>query len=563
MADVPLDAHDLDRWSLMEARHRRLLLLLWAVFLLRGIFYISFTPLWEGFDEHSHFAYVQLLSTEARLPVADRDRVSEEIHSSLKLAPLPAEPRGFGLGLIHDQYWKLDKEERHRREAGLRALDPALGRRQIPKGESRSNVFLSIYEAQHPPLYYFLCLAPYRLAAQLNLIDRVFLIRAFSILLASGLIPLGFMLLRQLLGDTQALLVLWIVAFLPGVMFDVARVGNDSLAALLFTLLVCLSVRTVVSRTQALAIGLTLGLGLLTKTSFLTAVVPFAIALLLPRVALRPLRSRIVDLGVAGLAVTAVAAWWYWLNYSTTGSWTGLYFDSLTPRWSLTKTALSVDWANASDAILRSHVWFGNWSFLALRGWMYQLVTVVFAVAAAGVGIRVVHSFKPAAENRYPFLVAVLFYAFFWLGLGYYVLLTYAATGVSAIPGWYLCTPIACEILLLYVGWTLFFPRTGRVRVAAAMALGATLMDLYGVFFLLIPYYTGFISRNARGSMSSFRPWTVSLADYAEMFSRLTVNKSGFMTAGYFLVTASVFLVMGIASVALALRFLWRVKAGE
>ncbi|RPJ58843.1 MAG: hypothetical protein EHM23_16190 [Acidobacteria bacterium] len=544
-------------WSSVAAGHRRALLLIWAIFLIRAGFYLSFTPLWEGFDEHAHFAYVQLMAVEGRLPVADKDRISQEVYFSLKQAPLPWQPGGFGVGLTHDQYWKLEEADRRRLEAGLRVLDPSLGRTET--AADQTNPFLFQYERQHPPLYYALCLIPYRLSDRLNLIDRVFLIRAFSVLIASGLIPTAFFLLRRFVGDTEALLVVWLVTLLPGLMFDVVRVGNESLAVLLFTLLVWLSVRGVTSRRQALIIGWVLGCGLLTKSSFLTAVIPVGLGLLIPLDTSRPLKTRFGDVGLAGLAAVALSAWWYALNYWTSGSWTGLYFDSAVQDSSLPKAALSVDWLNAFKTILSSHVWFGNWSFLKLRGWIYQLVMIAVLLGIVGAAIRLARGFLRPERDRYSFLTAVLFYAFFWLGLGYHVLLTFVATGVSATAGWYLYTTIACELLVLVAGWTTL-TGVGVTRVAAIAALGAALIDLYGVFLVLIPYYTGFISHDADGSLSSFRPWTLGPAGYVEIVSRLTANRPAFMTREYFLGSAILFLLIGVGSVGLAIRFLLQGK---
>jgi len=555
MEDRRFERHQSAGWSTVATWHRRILLLLWVIFLLRAGFYLSFTPMWEGFDEHSHFASIQLMSVEGRLPVADQDRVSQEVYSSLKLAPLPWQPQGFGVGRTHDAYWRLDEAERRRLEAELRALDVSLGHEQILADQSNS--LLLLYEGQHPPLYYMLCLIPYRLAGRLNLIDRVFLIRAFSVLIASGLIPLGFFLARKLLRDSDALVVVWIIAFLPGLMFDVVRVGNESLGVLLFTFLVLLSVHGVRSRMQAIMVGSVLGLGLLTKISFLVAAIPVGIALLLRPSSERPLRTRFGDVSLAALGAFAVSAWWYLLNYRHTGNWAGLYFTSVIHGWPLEKAAFEVDWLNAFNTIFSSHVWFGNWSFLKLRSWIYHVCTVAFLLGLTGAAVRVVKGFSNSAENRYRLLIAAVFYAFFWFGLGYYVLLTYVATNVAAIGGWYLGVSIACEVSVLFAGWA-FLLRASAIRAGAAAALALTVIDLYGVFFLLIPYYTGFISHDARGSLSSFKPLNLSLADYGEVVSRLTANRPAFMTPEYFIGLTIVFLLIGLASVAVALRVLWR-----
>ena len=68
---------------------RRILLVLWLCFLLRAVFYCALFPMWEGYDEYSHFAFVQHVATNASLPLAVQTRASREIEESLKLVPLP------------------------------------------------------------------------------------------------------------------------------------------------------------------------------------------------------------------------------------------------------------------------------------------------------------------------------------------------------------------------------------------------------------------------------------------------------------------------------------------
>ncbi len=62
--------------------------------------------------------------------------------------------------------------------------------------------------------------------------------------------------------------------------------------------------------------------------------------------------------------------------------------------------------------------------------------------------------------------------------------------------------------------------------------------------------------RRSEPNRYPFKPWTLTLVDYSEMLSRLTVNKPGLMTRGYFLGAAALFLLIGIGSVAAAVRFL-------
>ena len=58
------------------ATTKRLLLLLWAAFIIRGLWYSAAMPIWEGYDEPYHFAYLQQLAAGRDCP-----QVPMEFHS--------------------------------------------------------------------------------------------------------------------------------------------------------------------------------------------------------------------------------------------------------------------------------------------------------------------------------------------------------------------------------------------------------------------------------------------------------------------------------------------------
>src|SRR5260370_195927 len=90
----------------------------WLLFLIRGVFYISVIPLWEGFDEWAHYARLQNVAATGRAVASTTDRVSREVQASLELAPMPWQ---VIVGLKHDDYWRLPEAERKAREAKLRS----------------------------------------------------------------------------------------------------------------------------------------------------------------------------------------------------------------------------------------------------------------------------------------------------------------------------------------------------------------------------------------------------------------------------------------------------------
>ena len=68
-------ASDLRCPETMHVTTRRVLLILWLAFLLRGIFYCTVLPLWEGFDEWAHFAVIQQMKATNSFLVDRNNRV--------------------------------------------------------------------------------------------------------------------------------------------------------------------------------------------------------------------------------------------------------------------------------------------------------------------------------------------------------------------------------------------------------------------------------------------------------------------------------------------------------
>ena len=244
--------------------------LIWVCFLARGFFYVGIIPLWEGYDEWAHFAYAQHVLAHGNLPLGATTRVSREIEASFELLPLPwAMDNVSGTKVTHDMYWQLPQEEQAEHSRKLRTIPPEWGREF-----AQQNILL--YEAQQPPLYYWLLAGPLFLTRNLPIPERVYLLRYLSLLTASVVIPIGYFVARRALGCRGlAIGVIAVVALMPGFILELSRVANDSLATALYSALLWLALKVMdePGRTGwALAYAVTLALGLLTKAYFLTAV---------------------------------------------------------------------------------------------------------------------------------------------------------------------------------------------------------------------------------------------------------------------------------------------------
>lgn len=479
---------------------KRLLGLLWACFIARGLFYCALLPVWEGFDEPYHFSYLQYVVVHHAAP-SRSDAVSREVEASFHLMPLSWEQRLHGLSppiYTEEAYWALTEEKRQDVQWSLRNLPWQWAAQPAARPLN--------YEAQQPPLYYFVFALPLRLLWHTSLPAQVICLRMLGVLIASALIPLGFVASRAFFpGDGMAIGTVAVIVCLPELMINLARVANECLPLLIYTLLflVLVAICGPALRPRLLALaGVLLGLGLLSKAYFLTSVPVFLAisAWLIWRRAHE--RARIILWSVAGLLLAfVIASPWYWRVYQLTGTLSGEQDDIAAARipWHMRFAAIAhVNWKSGAISVLLSHIWFGGWSFLRFPNWIYLCAGVLVALAAAGVAVFLLRGLGTKSHDTgYPLrgvLVAGFLYALFWLGLLYHVFVIYVATGVSASTGWYLYSLVVPEMLLLVVGLQTLTPSAFRRYVPVGLAVFFATLDLYGMYSLLIPYYTGAIA---------------------------------------------------------------------
>jgi hypothetical protein len=494
----------------------RLMWLIWVCFVMRGLFYSVLFPIWEGYDEHAHFAFIQHVVFPGGLPGL-RDPVSKEIDESLKLVPVPWEIRGWSRDFVpHDAFWKMPESEQTRRQNALKSLAPELSRE--PGGK-----WLNIYEAKQPPLYYWIFSVPMRLSWNLSLPARVLLLRFLAVLLTSILVPLGFRIAALVLNDRKvALMAIALAAAMPELIIDIARVGNECLGVVVYCLVLYFALQVASSPGQtgnALLLGVSLGLGLLTKSYFLTAL-PVAVLLVIFAVYRRGKRGVLNALIVCAVPV-AISGWWYWRNHAL-GEWSGAPLSRLLPNvW-------RVNWISSVDTILLSHIWFGNWSFLGLRSWMYHVMGLIFAAACAGL---LVLAFRRIRARSAPYFLAdwqgvgvlAAFYISYVAGLFYFVLVTYTYTGIWGIPGWYMYCLVVAEVLLLASGLFALIPRHVAPWVMPSVTVLFCILDLYATHFILVPYYTGLISHKQTSALPAFH--VERLLEFGTALHRLQVNR--------------------------------------
>jgi len=482
---------------------------IWLCFVARVWFYAAVLPVWEGYDEWSHFAVIRLVALRGQALPAWDSPLPRDVGASLELLPLPWSWRLAGAPRIAgDEFWLLPREERDSRELKFRLL-PREWQWQDSDGPYRA------HEAYQPPLYYWTMAPLMSLLGGAGLARQLLAVRWFGALLGSLAIPLTFCIARDLLrSDRLALGCAAVVAAMPGFALVVGHAGNDCLAIALFSVLIWCGVRVASGKSRLgdiLALGAALGLGLLTKAYFLTAIPAVAV------LAIWKLRGRAaVPLACALL----LGGWWYARAYAQTGTLTGLtdfVMASDARTGGLLRQALAVPWGRAIDSILFSHPYAGGWSFLQVRSWMYHVFYVVALLGLAGL-VR--------ARRTAAMLWLAAIYAGFWLGELYHVVILWAARGVATSMGYYLYGVVAAEVPQCTAGLTGLLPeRRAAWAPAAGVALFAAL-DLFAMHAIAIPYYTGVIRHKANGALEAFHGSALHGIGLGEVLRRIAAFKT-------------------------------------
>jgi 4-amino-4-deoxy-L-arabinose transferase-like glycosyltransferase len=176
---------------------------------------------------------------------------------------------------------------------------------------------------------------------------------------------------------------------MPELCINLARVSNEVLSIVLYTALLYALVRFPheLPRVRMMPVaGILIGLGLLTKAYFLTAVPAFFLIAIFFMWRWPEHRRRIMLSSlVAALCLVAIAAPWYFHVHKSTGSWSGLQPATVAPHslFALLASIPRVNWRSGVLSIVISHVWFGAWSFLRVPKPFYFFFGTVYLLACA------------------------------------------------------------------------------------------------------------------------------------------------------------------------------------
>ncbi len=339
-----------------RTRPRALLALIALALGCVGVAVVVRFPIWAAVDERAHYAYVQSVAEDQRLPVI-YDPVSPEVQA------------------ITDRTWPK-RSPIAPRSVGLTGHN---------------------YEAFQPPLYYVLAAPAFAVVPDHR--QKVFAVRGFDLLLVGTAAVVLALLAQALCAGRERASVLaagLLTLAWPGLLVRGVTISSAALELALASAFLFAAWQATQLRRPRWLVGaaLLLGLCLLTK---LTLVI-LAPVLLVPLVAIarhEPTRSgRLRTLAVLALPA-AVMAPWLVSNHARFGSWTAnaaaqaqqsqLLYPGGAPDWDLDDLpsyfrvllngALPQEWA------AQLNVW---WVGLAARGLVVLLIAVAIALLVSG-----------------------------------------------------------------------------------------------------------------------------------------------------------------------------------
>ncbi|HLU36067.1 MAG TPA: hypothetical protein VKZ61_09860, partial [Thermomicrobiales bacterium] len=209
---------------------QRFLWLLLVIFLFKGILIALVFPPYSGHDEVAHYAYLQVLAEEGRVPVIpdpvefdreyrensdydDWDQIPDEFYKYTENGNSP--PTKF----ITQDWWGDYPEP-------VRAV--TFQGQYLPSGW--------IYTGNHPPLFYMLMTPVYWLVQDMHIDEQIYMFRMATIPFGMLTVVFAYLTVRTIFPRDRflAMTVPAFVAFQPQISYEASMLNNDILA-IMFT----------------------------------------------------------------------------------------------------------------------------------------------------------------------------------------------------------------------------------------------------------------------------------------------------------------------------------------
>ena len=495
-----------------------LYLYLLSLFLI-GVGYIAIMPPFEGFDEPAHFSSLRQIADTGTIPLYGKSFLPQDVADYSGPVAYSSLQPPFDAGLTYAKFFA---------RPDLVARFVQQYRQPQPHPPFVPSVTQD-WEAQHPPLYY-LALAPLmRLVEPAAFVTQILVLRLASYLLALVGVFFAWRAATSLASSADARAAvsgfLFYPIMLPMFFPEFARIGNDSLCLMLTGLAAYFLNRQLADGRSIVwpsALGISLGLGLLTKAFFLP--IAFAVTVFLlfrawrgtvdgsPRGA--PLRNVVITLAVALL----IGSGWYvydalangvFIGGDSAGDQSGV-LSALRQYFSLFSVI------RALIVIVTTWIWTGTWSLVRMWLPLYLPLLLLLAMVIGAFFWRLRR--VPLSDQAW---LPVILFAVFGCGLLYHIVIVVAGGGNGGTAGWYLHILMPWTAPAFGLGLVALLQWAWSRTAVAALAIYAVLFQAMAIW-AQIALFTG-CAIKSNDKYYAFPGHLYCIDQYATVFDRLSV----------------------------------------
>lgn len=409
--------------------------------LLVGLAYIFITPIFEGFDETAHYSSIKQIALTKTIPIYGKSFVDQGVESYRGPKPYSSGTPPFDGDLVSSKFFANADD----------VSNYTTHYRNAPQEQNFKFGAQPNWQAQHPPLYYLLMAPVYDLTASMPFFSQFRILRVLSYLLAFlGVFfaCLG-MLAKKCQNPGEHLIgLLAYPLILPMFFLEFGRLGNDSLCLALSGIAYWITVSgepvSGLSPKRAIALGLTCGLGLLTKAFFIPITFGTFAYLLWARLNGRKELMQWRELVSSPLLILLVAlivgGGWYAYKFMVYGDLSGSDEAVQVAAQGGMLKGLKANFhlfplVRGLIVWLPTYQWAGTWSLARLPVWM-QIPSIILLIVV-GLGI----SRELLSRHRHDMVWwSVVITGLFLGGLVWHVFVAMALGQVPTSPGWYLHT---------------------------------------------------------------------------------------------------------------------------
>jgi len=472
--------------------------LLIIFFIIQGVIFSGMYPLWEGWDEPNHFAYVQHIAEKKTLPT-QIDKISREI--SFTYDKIPLNPILVPPGKSVQDFWKNYTVNE--------ILENKNSLSEISYSERINTIQQPIGETKNPPLAYITQVPIYFLMYDQGIFERTFALRIFSVLVTSIAILFAFKTISLIFKDNfMRIGSLMFIVFNPMFTTNITRINNEFLTILFFSIFLYLIVRYLKGKTNLIhiiLIGLVLGLGLLSKQTFLIAILIVPIFIIFKNLQNKneqkktKLSNSVKHMAIIFGITIPIVSWWY-ISVIISGN-----FSGITELHSLTfgeyiQGSMEVSWTWFTQLFFKAFWGLYGWSFHFPPYPFIQITIILTGISIAGLGYGI---FRTSKKIGFKLIRNWKYQSIFTLSLSIVFLISaQVIVSIQAFYGldykagiffgWYLFITITPISMLVFLGFRTFIFNSKLKKYENESLLVSLLLLLAynaSTFYWLLPKY--------------------------------------------------------------------------